>query len=751
MSTSLPPADAGTAGGTSTSRPIPLRARPDVVVSRQFTDGDELYVLKNPLDLQYHQLLAEEYFLWRLLDGQASLDRLRRAFEQRFVPQRITVAEVQRLLTMLHERNLVLSIAPRQGEQLHRRRGEKFRRELRQMLANPLALRFRGIDPDRMFGALERALGFVFRPAGVCLWLLVVVAACLVVVSHWSAIVEQTIRAEDFLTPSHLAALAVAMAAVKVIHEFGHGIACKHFGGEVRELGLMLLVFTPCLYCNASDSWLFVSKWRRAAVAAAGMYFEGFLAAGAILIWWCAHPGALRDAALDVAVVCSLSTLVLNGNPLLRFDGYYILSDLLETPALAEKASLWWRRRLGTACLGIEYPPDYRLAACSPRLLAVYGAAAWVYRWFVSLSILLFLYAVLKQYRLTPVFYLIAGYSFAPKIVPGLKRIFNMLTKPGSRSLWKPRRAAMTAAVVVAALAMIAFVPIEDYVYCPVEIVPRDESLVFAETSGVLLETDAQFGRQVRRGDRLLRLDDVDLRREQSRLESQCAEYRAVLAGLERNQFADRQLASEIAITRKALAASEELLAKRTADVRRLEIVASRAGVVLPPPELQAEQPSADGLKTWSGGVFEPHNLGCYVEEGTLLCRVGEPREVEAELVIEHRDWELVAAGQSVEVLLDALPLEPLAGRVGELGQANLRLTPKRLSHAGGGELASKTDADGVQRPRHTSYFARASLTFDAETTLPLGARGTAKVHVGRTTLPAKLERFLRNFFTFRL
>ena len=142
-----------------------------------------------------------------------------------------------------------------------------------------------------------------------------------------------------FFCLDNLVWFLLAIAVSKALHELGHGLVCKHFGGECHELGLMLLVFTPCLYVNVSDAWLLPNKWHRIAISAAGMAVEVLLAAVCTFIWWFSEPGMLNYLCLNVMFISSVSTLVFNANPLLRYDGYYILSDLMEVPNLRQKAS----------------------------------------------------------------------------------------------------------------------------------------------------------------------------------------------------------------------------------------------------------------------------------------------------------------------------------------------------------------------------------------------------------------------------
>lgn len=752
MASADPTSPEATASGTSTTRPLVVRKRTDIVVVRQNTGGDDFYVLKNPVDLQYHRLLAEEFFVWHELDGRTSLEQLKRDFERRFPPQRMEAGELQRLILNLHERNLIDSRVRGQGAQLIRRRRSRNRREWLQKLSNPLAFRLRGFDPDRLLAALHGFTFFVFHPAWVFAWGLFLVASLGLGLLHAEELASRLPRIHEFLTPTNIVWLAVATAGVKVFHELGHGLACKHFGGEVRELGLMFLMFAPCLYCNASDSWLFRSKWRRAAVAAAGVYFETMLAGVALWIWWLANPGALRDVALDVAFVCSLSTLIFNGNPLLRFDGYYVFSDLLGIPNLAEKCSLFWRRVLGSLCLGIVYPADFQLPENRRMLLGVYGAASFCYRWFVTISILYFLYTYFKQHELTPLFYVVASLSILPKAAKLAWSAGKSVSNPGLLPKVKQGRCLISAAALIVLLGALLFVPIPHRVFCPAEIVPADDSAVYAEMPGALAAVYRRLGDRVAAGDIIADLENVDARMEERRLEAQCDEYEATLAALQRNQFQDRGAALEIAVTRQALDASKKLLTERRADVRRLRVTAPSAGYILPPPESHREKPRVDnGLPFWSGDVFEARNVGCRVEEGTMLCRIGDPRSLEAELVIEHADYELVAVGQRVEIMLTAVPGRSLTGVISELGESDLQSTPKRLSHTGGGEVSSKTDAAGVERPRHASYFARVALDPADFNLLRLGVRGRAKIGVGSATAYEIIDRYLRNLFTFRL
>ena len=184
----------------------------------------------------------------------------------------------------------------------------------------------------------------------------------------------------------------IALGVVKIIHEFGHGLSCKAFGGESHEMGILLMCLSPALYCNVTDAWTLADKWKRIIISFAGIYVELVIAAIATFVWWYtpAYPTA-NNIALCIMVLCSVSTIMFNANPLMRFDGYYILADWLEVPNLREKANRFLNNLFLSKALGIEVPPDVYMAPWRKWLFAIYAIASWVYRWVVTFSILCFL------------------------------------------------------------------------------------------------------------------------------------------------------------------------------------------------------------------------------------------------------------------------------------------------------------------------------------------------------------------------
>ena len=251
-------------------------------------------------------------------------------------------------------------------------------------------------------------------------------------------------------------------------------------------MGLMLLVLTPCLYCNVSDSWMFPSKWRRAAIGAAGMYVEVMLASAATFAWWFSQPGLFNFLCLNVMFVSSVTTVLFNANPLLRYDGYYILSDLIEIPNLRQKATAILRRKLGRWLLGLPEPPDPFLPHRNQLFFAFYSVAAAIYRWLVVFGILWFIYHVFEPYGLQVVGQLIAVVAVYGLVLQPVRQLFQFFHAPGRIEQVSQLRLASSLIGVAAVIACVFFVSTPHYVRCDVYLQPRDSTAAYVESQGHL-------------------------------------------------------------------------------------------------------------------------------------------------------------------------------------------------------------------------------------------------------------------------
>jgi putative peptide zinc metalloprotease protein len=738
---------------SSSSRKLPIRMRPDLRAKQQRYQGRIYWVVKDPVGLQYYRFEEEEFAILQMLDGQSSLDEVSDRFEREYPPQTIRIEELQQFIGMLHKSNLVITDAAGQGAQLKKRRDEKVVQQRWATVSNILSIRFKGIDPERLLNFLIPLVRWFFSVPAMIVCCLFALSALTLVLVQFDTFHSRLPSFHTFFAAKNWIYLGATLAITKVIHEFGHGLSCKHFGGECHEMGIMMLVMTPCLYCNVSDSWMLPNRWHRAAIGAAGMYVELVMASIATYVWWFTDPEAtINHLSLNVMFVCSVSTLMFNANPLLRYDGYYILSDILEIPNLRQKASTILNRKLGHWCLGLEEPDDPFLPKRKQLLFALFTVASAAYRWVVVLSILYFLNRVFEPYGLKAIGQLIAMGACYGLVIQPLVSAYKFFSVPGRLGKVDRTRMWSTIGLLTVIIAAVLFVPLPSHVFCNLEVQARDAAWVYVEVAGTLDEVYVKPGDQVEKGQKLAQLESPDIDVKIADLTGQRETYKAQLASLETLSFKESQTADRIAPVKEQLASVEQQLVDRQLDKQKLTLVAPIAGTVLPPP-LVPEQTQADAqLPTWSGSPLEKENLGATLVVGSKFCQIGDPQRLEARLVIDQSDIELIARGQRVDVMLVQAAGYVYVSQIDKVSTENLKVSPVHLSSLQGGELPTKADAGGVPRPLSPVYEAVAPLPEqDPKGLLRLGLVGRAKVITPPRTLANRLWRYVSRTFNFEL
>ncbi len=481
------------------------------------------------------------------------------------------------------------------------------------------------------------------------------------------------------------------------------------------------------------------------------MYVEICIASAATFVWWFSQPGLLNNIALSTMFVCSVSTVVFNGNPLLRYDGYYILSDVLEIPNLRQKATTILYRKLGKLCMGLEEPDDPFLPKSNQFWFMLYSVAAAVYSWVVMFSILFFLFKVFQPYRLQIIGQIIGAASIASLIGRPLWSLGKFFYIPGRIDEVKKPRFYASLAIVAVVLLLIAFLPLPYHVYCSLEVEPRDAQQVYVMVPGELESVPVKRGKSVKAGDTLATLKNLDLQLEIAQLETQLDFWRAKRTFIEHQERYDDPKAAEelpgIADTIKGL--GEQLDAKRL-DEKRLTLVANRDGIVIPPMPVPP-RPSADGkLPTWSGTPLEKKNIGAMLPATTWFCQIGDPDKFDAMLIIDQADMELVRVGQKVKIKLDELPGDTFETTITAISDRPMENVPSQLSNKRGGSVETKSDASGQERAVSISYLAKAPLD-DMEGVLVTSLKGEAKIGADYHSLGWRLYRFLQHTFHFKL
>lgn len=730
---------------SSIDRPLQLRLRPDLVAVPVEMAGARTWVVQDPLTLEHFHFSAEEFALLDMLRQPVSLTGLQREFARQFPPQTITPQSVWGFLSRLHEAGLLISDVEGQGRELAERANKARLREWAFGWTRVLCIRFRGLDPDRFLSAVHARLGWLFSRAMLVVAAVVVAYAASLVIGHFGEFRARLPELSALVDPHNLLWILLAIGGVKVLHELGHAMACKHFGGQVHELGLMLLAFSPCLYCDVSDAWRLPSKWRRILVSSAGVLVEFVIASVATIVWWHSQPGLVNLVALDVMIVCSVSTILVNGNPLLRYDGYYVLSDLVESP------NLWQRSRDVLHSLAAHWfwrkPPDADplVPARHRAWLAGYAVASKMYMTLVMVLIVWGMVHLLYPWHLQNLAYTLGFVLLGGVLVGPAMGMVRLAQNPVQRGNLRQGRVALLGAVALALAVVVLAWPVNYYVRAPLVLLPMDAARVYATVAGTLTEA-LPAGQQVEPGQTIARLQNTDVELELARLQGEHELDQMRLAHLQALRGVDPDANDEIPAAQAELADVADRLGERQHDAERLTLAAPGAGSVIAAPRIEAS-PTADGrLPTWSGAILDTENRGGWIEPGTLVCLVGDPTRLSAVLLVDDSEAQRVEPGQTVRMQLDQLPGQVVEGTVVEVARRDAEATAATSSERA--DLTPLLAGVVPAGPATTHYEVRVDFELPNQA-LVIGGRGEAKIAAERVTLARRMLRWLSR--TFRL
>ncbi|WP_417738243.1 HlyD family efflux transporter periplasmic adaptor subunit [Rosistilla oblonga] len=741
----------------SPTNPIPLRMRDDLRVVEHVYRGEPTFVIGDMLALQYFRLNPQEYALLAALNGQTSASDIKEQFEAKFAPHRISYQELQAYLIDFHKKGLLAGAVSDSGRHLHRLgRTRKIKQRFSES-KNVLAFRWRGINPDRAFQTATALFGWFFSKPMVILNAALMLFAVAWLAAHADEFAARLPSMQAFFSGKNWLMLGLVLAGMKVLHEFGHGIVLTKYGGRCHELGVMLLVFMPTLYVNTSDSWRISDKWKRAAIAAAGVYVELFLAALATFGWWHSRPGGFQYVCLNVMFLGSVSAFLFNGNPLLKFDGYYLLCDLIEIPNLQKRSQTLVRNLFLRHAMGVREGDEDLLPTRTKIWLAGYLVASTLYRLFLIyviafLIVRLFQPAGLQEFAKMFSFLLI-GLMFVVPIF-ALARYFWV---PGRVHKVHPTRAIITTALFAAAAGFVVAVPLPDHIVCDFVVQPRDSQTVYVQHDAVLHEIHVEPKQQVQRGDKIATMRNLDIELEIAELSGRLIELDSEQRMLRLARYQSPSGADELSNIRQQRLTIEQRLAQLRQIQQQMVLRAPQSGTVLPMWLDQMPHADPDTLDRWDGWTLHSENVGTSYSRGQPICKIGDLGTPDARLTIDQSDIEFVERGQPVQLLLDSQSGRALTSRIESISESDTDQIRANVTREFGGAVETKQEQAAwngeIEDPQNVRvagavYQAIARLP---ETDQPLedGLRGTARIAIGKRTLAGRLQRFVQK--TFRI
>ncbi len=712
-----------------------VRIRPDIEWTQFYKGNLGSWVARDPISMEYFHFRQSEYQIARQLDGHRTLQEVLTQLPL----GRATAEGLVRLVVKLDNACLTVpQVAGEVGKRLWLSHERLQRRGVLQRLLSPLAIRIKLLDPTPLLSILAPVAQLLFSKFFIVLWfifgILVGSAVCMQLLDHPSSLTSSF----ENVTTLRALGLVAMYVLVKSIHELGHALACKKWRAECHEIGVFLLVFTPCLYCNTSDSWKLSSRWRRACIAAAGIYVELILASIAGLVWLAtASESVFHLLAANVMLICSLSTVLVNGNPLLRYDGYYVLADLWAVPNLAEQA----REALRASCVawltGMRLP-EGRWDG-HPRWLALYGLAAGLYRHFVALMIVWVIWRLMDNLGLNLVGVFFAAITVVNLLLAGTMGLYQLIRETVMAGGMRFLRFALVMACGIVGLGVCFYQTWPTTVSSRAVTSLVQLTPVYAEHAGTLAEF-ATIGQVIEKGKPIARIESpplqlklIDTRGKVAFLEQRTTQLKARLVD-------DKSSATELAKVIEELAKEREQLRILDKEAAALVNVSPHAGVLMAGQwssvQSLTELHDAQSLKP----VLSATHRGSSVERGTLLGWISPTATYELTAYVAERDAELLSPGMPVRVRWDCESNQRFDGVVSRIAPEPITEIPDALR--GDESIPMRMGEDGKLQPAKPHYETKIEMQAAPDT---LGHHAMATVHF--VTAPRTVAQTLQRLF----
>ncbi|GHE20393.1 PqqD family protein [Halomonas urumqiensis] len=651
------------------------RLRRHVVVHRHVVRGDVWHVLQDDQTGGFFRITPAAYRFLAGLDGRHTVAEVWESVARRVGDDHLSQDDVIVFLGQLHRSDMLIGQdLPDLGELFDRSRSNA-KRTVMSRVKNPLALRLPLFDPDKFLNRITPAFAWLLTPLGMALWLLLVGYGVVLAALNWPGLTHNIY--DRVISLDTLLFFIVLYPLMKAVHELAHGVAVKAWGGQVHEMGIMFLVFMPVPYVDASAASGFRRRRRRAVVAGIGIMVELMLAALAMIVWAMAEPGLVRATAFNVMLIGGASTLLFNGNPLLRFDGYYVLCDALDIPNLGTRSNKYLFYLVQRYGFGKRDGDNPATARGERKWFVLYGVLSFCYRVFIMIMISLF---VATKFFFIGV--ILACLSVTLTVLwplwKGWRYVFH------SRQLGQRQgRAKLVTLTLLGLVGLGLFaVPVLDATVSHGVVWTPTQGRLVASNSGFVDQVHAANGEQVDAGEPVITLRDPQLDARIATLEAEEREYRSQYNRLNlRDPGQARILAEQLERTSQSLAFWKGRQARN---------------------QVMAPQPGAVAM---AGGESLPGKL---VAEGTLLGYVfsDAPRLLEV-LVPQDRINDIRYDTLEVSLRFPGALHQQLPGRILGVTPRAVDVLPSGvLSTEGGGPVFLDPEAE-QPRPLNNYYVVR--------------------------------------------
>jgi putative peptide zinc metalloprotease protein len=718
---------------------LAFRLRHDLIAVVQGHGADSMVVVKDPVQLAYFQFTAHEWRIAELVGSSTSFDDLAEKVKFKLPGLEVTRHELALFVSRLESDGLIVSQKVGRASVPFRKSNPATTTRWLNRLTSFYSIKFPGFYPAPLLKWLDPIGLLLFSRIGALTFAFCSMAALVLLFSQFEEVVDRMPTLSSWLAWNNVLTLVVAFWAVKILHELGHGLACRRFGAECHEMGVMLLMFTPCLYCDVSDAWMLKSRWHRIVISAAGIYVELFLASICVFLWYFSEPGWFNALCLNILVIGSVNTLLANGNPLLKYDGYYVLIDLLRCPNLQQesRAAFWAPLKNWVSQTGHN-------PTLTPAWFPVFGLACILYRFVILVGISWLFYGFCKQHDAISLGRLAVIFVWASFLVPAVSGSVARWRSEMKTGKISPIRFTIVGLLCAGLIVLIFNIPWPSTVNAPALTQASDAKVIFVAVEGELRELTPS-GSKVEKGDRIARLANRPLEQKHLLATQQVAQIRQRLEHLRLQANQNDEVSKLIQPTEAELAMRERNLITIEEDLADLDILAPQSGFILPLEPRPTSTERQWHLTSWSGQPLDPSNLNCWLNKAQPLCLIGNPNELEVVAWFAEVDLSEITTGASARIQLHQFPEQILIGKVVEVSTEVDRSPPANLLASGAVEVLR----DGASsRTLQTLYRVRISLD-GCPSFVTCNSLGAVSVEIGKRTLWQRTQHWAGR--TFRL
>ncbi|MBU1216057.1 hypothetical protein KJ870_05445 [bacterium] len=691
-----------------------------IEIQKQYYRGKTWYVLHDKFSSKFFKITPEAYRFLSKLTVKKKVEQIWLEYLEANPEITPTQDEIVNLLSQLHGNNLLYFKNRADSENMFKRSTEQKHKEIKGKLASFLFIRIPLWNPREWLENQTKFIELFLSKKFAFIWIALFIYSLVLIAQNFESFSAQ---GQGILAPSNIVFLYIGLVILKIFHEFGHAMMVRKFGGNVTTMGIMLIVLTPLPYMDASNSWSFQNKYQRALVGAAGMIVELFVAFICVIIWANTGEGVINSIAFNIMIIGSVSSLFFNGNPLLKFDSYYILSDLLEIPNLYQRSREQWFFWIKKYLFGVKQAFSPSDSNVESFWLAAYAFTSTIYKFIVALLIAVF---VADQWFLLGV--VVVMISLFMWVLKPIYSAIKYLLKENEIQTVRTRAIGVSSFFALVIIVLFGFIPFDDSIKASGIVQSKSSFNLYSPNEGYVDEIYVQELQRVHKGTKIVALENKEIFFEIEQIEAMILETKAMRLKASEDNIAN------IKPIEKRLELLQEKLRFLEEKAQDLVVVSEADGLFI-----------AEDINKRKGRLIKRRELlGKVIDDSSYEFVAIVPQEKASQLFNENLfESEIKLYGiASKTVKVESLNIIP---------HEQHQLPSAALGMLGGGDIAIlEGDKNGL-KTKESFFKVIASISPDANNPLLYEDRtGILKITTTPKPLSLQIVRFVRQLLQKR-